>query len=252
VIRGIRYSLEFAIPALFLLIPVIISILSLRWFKGYSSSYFLLLMVAVYILYVIFVGGDCMPAFRFFAPIIPLLCLISAMSIASLTKTKRTTIFIVIAIVLYNIVQIRINGEIYHHIKNDKVALYGREVGLWLRANAPPKAIVATNTAGSIPYFSKLKVIDMLGMNDVHIAHRKIPWFGKGWPGHEKGDGSYVLSKSPDYIQFGSSLGSIYPVFLSDYEIQANPVFHQLYSLKVHSLESGNNLWLYEKRHIRN
>jgi len=87
----------------------------------------------------------------------------------------------------------------------------------------------------------------MLGMNDKHIAHRKIPWLGKGWAGHEKGDGVYVLSRRPDYIQFGSSLGSEYPVFLSDKEIYESPTFHKLYSLQVYRLNSGDNLYFYEK-----
>ncbi len=248
VIRGIYYSMAFAKPALFLLIPAVVSIFSLAWFKRFSSLHSLPLTVVVYTLYIVFVGGDCMPAFRFFTPIIPILCLISAMSISSLIKKKEIIISITIVIALYNLAQMRINGEIYDHIKDDKVALHGKEVGLWLEANAHPNAIIATNTAGSIPYFSKLKTIDLLGMNDLHIAHRKIPSLGKGWAGHEKGDGEYVLSRRPDYIQFGSSLGSKYPVFLSDKEIYENPIFHELYSLRVYRLDSGSSLLIYEKK----
>jgi arabinofuranosyltransferase len=246
VIRGANYFMGFTLSASFLLIPALIGTFSLRWFRVYRGLGLLPLIVVVYTLYIVLVGGDCMPAFRFFTPIMPILCLISAMSILSLVKRKKITLLIVIVIALYNIAQLRINGEIYGNIKTDKVAFYGKEAGLWLKANAPPNAIIATNTAGSIPYFSKLKTIDMLGMNDKHIAHRKIPWLGKGWAGHEKGDGAYVLSRRPDYIQFGSSLGSEYPVFLSDMEIYESPIFHELYSLQVYRLASGDSLYLYE------
>jgi hypothetical protein len=159
-----------------------------------------------------------MPAFRFFTPLIPLFCLISAMLILLLARTNKQIIFMIAAIVLYNLIQMRTNREIYSRLKNDKVVFYGKEVGLWLKENVPPNSVIATNTAGSIPYFSKLKTIDMLGMNDEHIAHRKIPSLGKGWAGHEKGDGAYVLSIRPDYIQLGSKLGSKHPSkrFLSD------------------------------------
>lgn len=248
VIRGANYLLDFTIPALFLLIPALIFIFSLRWFKRYGGLYLLPFIVAVYTLYVVFVGGDCMPAFRFFAPIMPILCLISGIAISTSIRTKKATIAIVIVIVLYNLAQMRINRQIYNDIKDDKVAFYGKKAGLWLKASAPSDAVIATNTAGSIPYFSKLKTIDMLGMNDEHIAHRQIPSMGKGWAGHEKGDGAYVLSRRPDYIQFGSSLGSEYPVFLSDYEIYESPIFYGLYSLKVYALDSGESLYLYEKR----
>jgi hypothetical protein len=247
VIRGARYLMEFAIPALFLLIPVLVSIFSLRWSRRCGGLNLLPLVAGAYALYIVLVGGDSMPAFRFFAPIMPLVCLITALSIFSLAKAKRTIVSMAIVIALYNIAQMRINEQIYHHLVSDEVALQGREVGLWLRENAPPDAVIATNTAGSIPYFSKLSTIDMLGMNDSHIAHREIPSQGRGWAGHEKGDGSYVLSRSPDYIQFGPGLGSVYPFFLGDYEIYENPVFHKLYSLKVYRLESGNRLLIYER-----
>lgn len=252
VIRGIGYALRFAIPTFFLLIPVLSTLFTRRWFRKCRGLNLLPLVVALYAVYVIFVGGDLMPAFRFFVPIVPLLCLISAVSIPLLAKTKKTIILIVTIIALYNIAQIRITWEIYHHIQHDTVAFYGKEVGLWLRENASPKAVIATNTAGSIPYFSRLKTIDMLGMNDEHIAHREIPSLGKGFAGHEKGDGAYVLSRNPDYIQFGSSLGSKNPVLLSDKEIYESQAFHDLYSLRVYRLDSGANLWIYEKRQSRN
>jgi len=156
VIRGANYFGDFAIPALFLLIFALVGMFSHRWFRSYWGLGLLPLTVVVYTLYIVFVGGDCMPAFRFFTPVMPILCLISGMSIALSIKRKTLTTLIVIFIVMYNIAQMRINGEIYSHIKNDKVAFYGKEVGLWLKANAPPNATIATNTAGSIPYFSKL------------------------------------------------------------------------------------------------
>ncbi|MFX0134491.1 MAG: hypothetical protein ACFFDN_12700 [Candidatus Hodarchaeota archaeon] len=251
-IRGIQYFVRWLNPGFLLVISALLALFSQKWFRKYSNLSLLPLLVIFYILYIICVGGDCMPAFRFFAPIMPLLCLISAMSIILLTKTKRATIFIVLVIVLFNIAQMRIDTEIYTHIINDKVAHYGKEVGLWLKANVPQNAIIATNTAGSIPFYSGLKTIDMLGMNDKHIAHREISSLGKGWAGHEKGDGAYVLSIKPDYIQFGSSLGSKYPVFLSDGEIYNDSTFHDRYALKIYRLDSGKDLLIYEKKENNN
>ncbi len=75
-------------------------------------------------------------------------------------------------------------------------------MGLWFRENVPPDSLLATNTAGSVAYYSRLKTIDMLGLNDVHIAHREVKTLGKGFAGHEKGDGKYVLSRKPDYVMF--------------------------------------------------
>ena len=44
----------------------------------------------------------------------------------------------------------------------------------------------------------------MLGLNDAHIGHTSTADLGKGRAGHEKGDGKYVLSRSPDYILMGN------------------------------------------------
>jgi hypothetical protein len=158
-------------------------------------------------------------------------------------------IILSLGVVAYNLYEIKHDRYICYRIKIDQTAFRGREVGLWLRIHSRPDAVLATNTAGSIPYFSRLKTIDMLGLNDLHIAHRPIV-VGKGRPGHEKGDGVYVLSRRPDYIHLGSSLGSIRPDhgFLGDEEIFAQSLFHQLYKLKIILLPSGNRLNIFQKK----
>lgn len=60
-------------------------------------------------------------------------------------------------------------------------------------------SIIATDAAGAIKYYSGLPVIDILGLNDIHIAHKEVA-LGKGVAGHEKQDNSYVLKKNPLYI----------------------------------------------------
>ena len=72
--------------------------------------------------------------------------------------------------------------------------------GLWLRDNTPPQTLVAAQGAGAIAYYSQRPVIDLLGLNDVHIAHVDVPDMGEGKAGHEKRDPAYVLSRNPDYI----------------------------------------------------
>jgi hypothetical protein len=124
----------------------------------------------------------------------------------------------------------------------------GKEVGLWLKDNASPDAVIATNTAGTIPYYSGLRTIDMLGLNDVHIAHRDMPDMGARYAGHEKADGRYVLDRKPDYIQFWSSLGWEKQVFRSDKELYALPEFHEEYELRRITLPSGKILRLFERR----
>ena len=45
----------------------------------------------------------------------------------------------------------------------------------------------------------------MLGLTDLHIAHREVANMGKGWAGHEKFDGQYILvQRKPTYLLLGN------------------------------------------------
>lgn len=246
VTRGLRYLVRFGIPSLMILLPMVDPIGISNWFKKYRRLAILPLVAAVYTTYIISVGGDCMPALRFFTPIVPIFCILFAMSI-KLVDNKRIVTLMVLGTIGYNIAQLNF-PHITPHIKANKTAEYGKEVGQWFAENIPAEAVIATNTAGSIPYYSRLKIIDMLGLTDLHIAHREMPDMGSGWAGHEKADGEYVLSRKPDYIHFCSSHGSAEPVAPSDQEIYKIPEFHRMYALKQVTLPSGNRLYLYERR----
>ena len=252
--RGIVYLRDFLSPAFLLAAIALLPFLTLRWFRTFRNLSLIPIVLAFYTAYIVVVGGDIMPAFRFFTPLLPLLCLLAGISLDSLPGPKKAVaivgIVVSMAVVLYNLHEIRHDHHISYRIKIDQVAARGREVGIWLRLNSRSGAVLATNTAGSIPYFSRLKTIDMLGLNDLHIAHRPIADLGKGRAGHEKGDGVYVLSRRPDYVHMGSSLGSVRPDhdFLGDEEIFAQPLFHRLYELKTVALPSGMQLNIYRKK----
>jgi hypothetical protein len=94
------------------------------------------------------------------------------------------------------------------------------------------------------------KVIDMLGLNDIHIARTVTQRMGKGRAGHEKGDGKYVLSRSPDFILMGNVAVLSYPVdeatmakkirLKSENELWDDPEFHRNYELEcVRLADSG-------------
>jgi len=68
--------------------------------------------------------------------------------------------------------------------------------------------LIAVVAAGAIPFESGLETIDMLGLNDEHIAHRDLE-VGLLPAGHEKYDSEYVLDRRPDII--------ILADFLTDY-----------------------------------
>ncbi len=59
--------------------------------------------------------------------------------------------------------------------------------------NAQPGDSLACGDAGALPYYSGLRTIDILGLNDSHIAHLKGSFY-------DKTDSDYVLSRQPTYL----------------------------------------------------
>ena len=224
-----------------------------------------------------------MEGYRFLTPILPLFYLLiqNIFSAISLQKPGRVPTIIFMAIIIFNLfISLssipRSPGQVQEALSHsykyknciavpDPAAYLGKHVGLYIKENWPEDATIAVNTAGSIPYYSGLKSIDMLGLNDYVIAQREItynydqlphtikefiallspqgrkelinnltqqyfPW--QLIPGHGKGDGRYILSRSPDYIIIGFAQGGEKAKFLSDQEILASPDFSQNYALQ--------------------
>ncbi|HIJ65815.1 MAG TPA: hypothetical protein HPP77_07670 [Candidatus Hydrogenedentes bacterium] len=76
-----------------------------------------------------------------------------------------------------------------------------KELGRYLRTHESGK-VLACDALGKIGYYSRLPVIDMLGLCDVHIAHTEIKEIEgvEFMPGHSKFDPEYVLGRKPDLI----------------------------------------------------
>lgn len=248
--RGLTYAFyflkgSFLIWAPFIMLQIFpIKTLGSKGFAIFAMS----LTVFLNMLYVISVGGDCMPAHRFYTPITPLLVTVCAYTLFFPGASYIRSLILVVLILCFNLWQLKNDPYLYERIIADVVAERGKETGLWLRENVPPNSLLATNTAGSVAYYSRLKVIDMLGLNDEHIAHREIATLGKGFAGHEKGDGKYVLSRKPDYIMFGSATGNKEPRFVSDREMAGEAEFRENYVYKQYFLPSGRALHIYERK----
>ena len=132
----------------------------------------------------------------------------------------------VLLLVLCLVVPTTLDPRIRNAREPDAAARYGRPVGEWLATHLPARSLVATNAAGSLPYFSDLPVVDMLGLTDRRIARRKPD--AQRWIGHERGDGRAVLDRRPAVIVFGGPEGSLAPwPFRSDQEIAADPEFQR-------------------------
>nr|HPG57960.1 hypothetical protein [Candidatus Wallbacteria bacterium] len=173
--------------------------------------------------------------FRFFAHLTAPLAIISIYALAIFFKSAAKFKTAVVIVIIYGLIQFYVHPEIYG-ISNSSPVEFGREAGLFLKNEAAADATLAINTAGIIPYYSKLRTIDMLGLTNRHIAMSPADNFGAGPAGHEKGDGKYILSKKPDIIIMGNFEGSRTPVYKSDREVYLDNGFKANYILKVHKI----------------
>ncbi|HEY8171731.1 MAG TPA: hypothetical protein VIH21_01490, partial [Dehalococcoidia bacterium] len=207
--RGIAYTAQFVREYgmwLLALVPVALALTSMRR----ARALYVLALVVAYGGYVVYVGGDSLLRFRFFAPIIPLAYALIASSGAALVSVipleerarpwrAAAAAVSVGAIVLFTL-QASVNGIGVVGATGERAAVDRRvEIGRWLHDNVPDDTKIAIGPAGAVPYESQLPTIDMLGINNEHIAHRDLP-LGRFAAGHEKYDSQYVLSQAPDII----------------------------------------------------
>jgi arabinofuranosyltransferase len=240
--RGMKYLYEFSLSLPFL-VPISIlgaAVLVIRRRFNTTLGY-LGIIIFLYLAYVAVIGGDHMPAFRFLSPIIPTLALFIFLTVRAFPSLdiRPRSLLLTLAIVVLSFGQTVFPHEIVRRAKiTDGAAFIGKIVGEYIENNWPHGSLVALNTAGSTPYYAPdLRFIDMLGLNDTTIARRKnVPMvaFYQWVPGHEKGDGAYVLSRKPQYIIAGGSNGDkiIDLWFLTEYELARMPAFKEQYELK--------------------
>jgi hypothetical protein len=172
---------------------------------------------AVLALGVLLVGGDGLPMYRFMVPVVPLWAMLVQQLLADLIRLAGSTESRVgntagrlalgglIACLVMPLATPPVMGwqyTLYRTQRQFEVPNW-RLVGEWLAENAPPDASLACVPIGAVGYYSKLHVYDMVGLTDPHIARQEAP-LGKGWPGHEKHDGPYILSRRPTYLLLGN------------------------------------------------
>ena len=215
--RGAWYAWDFfRIYWIWLAFAVVASVWRERR-GGYHPSLFCLALIGTWFAYVISGGGDWMPYYRFFLPILPLLYVLTLhglvdsaeilaqkfrppRAVAAALPIAAAAMLVISSIRPYDNPAVQdpsgFNAERLPGAVNGTIH---REIGLWLKANLPRDATVAQIATGIVPYYSDLPTLDMLGVNDHHIAHLDVD-VGKGPAGHDKQDGAYVLLSMPSVI----------------------------------------------------
>jgi hypothetical protein len=249
--RGMAYVLSFYGAHTIWIVGLLGAVTAWRrlpfWF-GYLCS-----VVLLYSAVIVYESGDCFPLFRLFVPVLPALSLLTVYGVAAWWERIRALALmrnrtdgmavLAAAVVLWaapSYVLVRMKWGLPRFQLEQYYAENWVRTGLWLRSVARAGESVAVTAAGAIPYYSKLYTVDMLGLNDEHIAH--LPGrYGSSMPGHEKWDTDYILSRRPTYIFLGVPVYRVAPLepkhlarlgLPVDQELARNPSFKNLYEFK--------------------
>ncbi|MBH23079.1 MAG: hypothetical protein CMH57_01200 [Myxococcales bacterium] len=200
-----------------------------------------LVFVVPFLLYVTRVGGDFMALWRFLVPTLPVFALLAQEGAADLTAMFHEAWrarhgdapgrlaqgrLLAAGLALFVLLGVH-NGRL-----TQRSLEVGSENGVdsigWLKmfvdqltpighalaATYPPETSIAVTAAGVIPYYARLRTLDLLALNDVYTAHnvqahRKRPGHAKAAPE------PYVLKWAPTLL--------IWQPRLSDHQPRARP-----------------------------
>lgn len=205
-----------------------------------SRTHLIILLLVFWTLYVISIGGDVNPPSRHFVPVLVILVwgcceyfsfwLEADASHWFQSLHKEHIVWVVGLLLLFSFLQwadreLR-DARGSHEYNSAEIA----SVGNLLRgAFGHKRPLVALDGAGAVPFYSGLPTLDLLGLNDAHIAKNPPQSFGTGWLGHELGDAEYVLRRMPDLILFGSYEGEWDGSFREGKKLVAHPQFKKDY-----------------------
>ena len=267
-IRGVKYLFFFIIHFILPLVPIIIFLFwekrdQLKRTKLFSLSrvnaqlignrYGLILSGAIclgYSGYIVLIGGDYMAMYRFFVPVLPFIYILIAAIYYQLIKAseiskKRSYIIIMLIVISLvgtflqstplekiiftkpSITHGQYQGVKFERWHTNRLTLIGKFFKNYKSSNDES---IATDAIGAISYYSGLKIYSIHGLVDPKIARMESKDLGKGFPGHEKSDIPYTLSKKPMYFMFSRELTTepaTYPV----YSEEVNKILQDDYKL---------------------
>lgn len=219
----------------------------------------LLLFLVLFALVLATSGGDSFPMWRFFVPLAPLLMLSAARGLGVLFATRRgAAASVAYGIALMGIAVALVLPYRSYQSAMDRQRLWARHwerIGRKLAESLPAQTTVALCPVGALPYYAGFEVIDMLGLTDTRIA-KTDPDTRYYYPGHQKHDGAYVLSRQPDLVMLANGpvtngVGNRFPwnqVLVYERDVVEDERFQRDYRLIHLPLDAKTYVGLFARR----
>lgn len=224
----LRAGLAYLYPLCLSALPGVV--LGLRRPATRAVTVLQLAWIFAWLAYVVVIGGDHFPGHRHLLVVLGLLAALTAQGLRGLFGLRPAYGFAaaaLLSIALPAVVALQRRDPDYTMGIRARWQWDGQALGETVaRGVAPRRPLWAVTAAGCLPYFSGLPALDMLGLNDHHIARQppdpRMPL------AHDHGDGGYVLDRAPDLITFGLPTGST-PIYVSGEQMRADPRFARDY-----------------------
>lgn len=252
VVRGLQYYADFFVESGgWIALPLV----GLAWYGERRTAMLLGGMALGWGGYVVLIGGDGLPMYRFLVPALPLFYLLVSFGIVGVldrfepARTLRIGAGLLLVAVGVRAALPAFIGPSASYVEQDRseVAAWA-DMGRYFASHSAPGDSIAVIAAGALPYYSGLEAIDMLGLNDRTIAHREMDGLGSGQAGHEKFDVDYVLGREPTYVVVGAYGASedpqparelVRPFYPAERAMLASPRFRAEYRLERARTPSG-------------
>jgi arabinofuranosyltransferase len=219
--QGLIYLFDFISRfwAWLYIIPIVFLYLAI---KSNSKLRFIVhyffILILLFSVYVIYVGGDFMDMFRFFVPVLPFLFFLIQEGFRTIYDyslarrkeiQKRLILYSEVALTIICLFLLarpsRESNRSWSRAGIDSIGILRDSVRLWSRVGvmfkhiAKPGESLATTAAGAIPYYSELYTFDELGLTLASTAELKARNILR--PGHWKEvTDEFLISQKPTYI----------------------------------------------------
>ncbi|MBN1221225.1 MAG: glycosyltransferase family 39 protein [Anaerolineae bacterium] len=196
----------------FLVLPLI---LALTWPKRSLFVNYLATNIGIYAIFMLISGGDWMPRQRFLVHILPLVYLLIQHGLINLSQVwpHRWQMSLITLVVLgqsgymlaTTVTEHRFEISLQQALASAPESQENASI-TYIKQNLHPGETIAVVDAGGIAYSLPLtvRVIDMVGLTDAHIAHLTPQFphglFGRG-DGFGKWDVEYILDQKPRFVQ---------------------------------------------------
>jgi hypothetical protein len=226
-IDAVKWLLNFFAlrPAFGILLVIGIVICMVRFLRCEKSLALPLGLTVGFFAFVLLAGRDWMPHHRFLAPVAPLMALFVVVSLDHFRRAILRGTMAALALVAIGF-ELIMAWTVYRPLTVE----FGRFMeglvlaGEWIERETPRSATIAVVDAGVLAYYGNRATLDILGLNDEHIAHSP-----------EKSDAAYVLAQWPDVMQLHVEVaesGGLVPEgdAIGNREIMNHPLFRECYA----------------------